>query len=99
MPVTHANVAAMGRQLVRLVDDSGFTLAGERVNRGMVLELQLENDVWAQGVIEWSPTLDHAVLFILKLGGPHERHSAPGPEVRLLLDPADAYFRFPIAGS
>jgi hypothetical protein len=85
----------MGRQLVRLADGSGFTLAGERVDRGMLLELQLENDAWVRGAIEWSPTLDHAVLFIVKLGGPHERHSAPGPEVRLLLDPTEAYFRFP----
>ena len=87
----------MGRQLVRLADGSGFTLAGERVNRGMVLELQLEDDVWVRGAIEWSPTLDDAVLFIVKLGGPHERHGAPGPEVRLLLDPAETYFRFPAA--
>jgi hypothetical protein len=87
----------MGRQLVRLADGSGFTLGGERVDRGMALELQLEHDVWASGVIEWSPTLDHAVLFIVTLGGPHERHGAPAPEVRVLLDPAEAYFRFPTA--
>jgi hypothetical protein len=85
----------MGRQLARLADGSGFSLAGERVNRGMVLELQLEDDLRVPGAIEWSPTLDHAVLFIVTLGGPHERHGGPGPEVRLLLDPAEAYFRFP----
>jgi hypothetical protein len=87
----------MGRQLVRLADGTGFTLAGNPVNRGMVLELQLEDDVWARGTIEWSPTLDHAVLFIVKLGGPHERRGATAPEVRLLVDPDDAYFRFPSA--
>jgi hypothetical protein len=87
----------MGRQLVRLADGSGFTLGGERVNRGMMLELLLENDSWVRGAIEWSPTLDHAVLFIVKLGGPHERHGAVAPEVRLLLDPDEAYFRFPVA--
>jgi hypothetical protein len=37
------------------------------------------------------------VLFIVKLGGPHERRGAAGPEVRVLLDPAEAYFRFPAA--
>jgi hypothetical protein len=82
----------MGRQVVRLADGSGFTVAGERVNRGMVFEPQLEDDVWVPGAIEWSPTLDHAVLFIVKLGGPHERHDAPGPEMRFLLNPAEAYF-------
>jgi hypothetical protein len=87
----------MGRQLVRLADGSGFSLGGERVDRGATLELQLEDDVWVRGVIEWSPTLDHAVLFIVRLGGPHERHGGTAPEVRVLLDPAEAFFRFPAA--
>jgi hypothetical protein len=91
MRSARASVDAMGRQLVRLADGSGFTLAGERVNRGMLLELQLEDDSWVRGAIDWSPTLEHAVLFIVKLGGPHERrHCTPGPEVHLLLDPTEA---------
>jgi hypothetical protein len=37
-----------------------------------------------------SPTPGHAVLFIVTLGGPHERHGTSGPEVCLLLDPVEA---------
>jgi hypothetical protein len=69
----------MGRQLVRLADDSGFTLAGERVNRGMVLELQLEDDLWVPGAIEGWPTLDHAVLFIVPLRVRTSGTACPGP--------------------
>ena len=85
----------MGRLLVRLVDESGFTLAGERVENAAQLELQLEGDQWIGGSLHWSANTGNAVVFVVKLGGPHERHATEAPEVHLRLDPTEAYFRFP----
>jgi hypothetical protein len=85
----------MGRQLLRLADGSGFSFAGERIENGATLELQLERDLWVPGTVNWSPSLANAVLFIVKLGGPHERHGTPAPEVHLRLDLTDAWFRLP----
>jgi hypothetical protein len=87
----------MRRQLVRLADGSGFNLAGERLDIGAMLELQIERDHWLPGRIHWSANTGAAVGFIVKLGGPHERHAAPAPEIQLRLDPSDAWFRFPAA--
>jgi hypothetical protein len=87
----------MGRQLVRLTDASGYTLAGERLLQGAMLELQLEGDRWLSGTLHWPPNSGDAIVFVIKLGGPHERHSTPAPEVQLRLDPTEAWFRFPAA--
>jgi hypothetical protein len=85
----------MGRRLVRLTDGAGFTLAGEHVDNGAMLELQLEGDRWIPGTLHWSADTGSAVIFLLKLGGPHERQGNLAPEVHLRLDPTEAWFRFP----
>jgi hypothetical protein len=67
--------------------------------RRAALELQLENDHWLQGTIDWSPNTGDAVVFTIKLGGPHERHDTAGTALHLRIDPTEAWFRFPASGA
>ena len=85
----------MGRKLVFVVDARRFRLDDRVVEANSLLELQLEGDRWLAGTV--TPAHDGFVVFALRLGGPHERHGAIGPEVHLRLDPSEAYFRWPAA--
>ena len=66
---------------------------------GTALELQLLNDEWVRGTLEWTPEMFPTAQFFLYLGGEHERHGTPGPFLTAKIDVADCYFRWPAGAS